>query len=74
MSAVGLIGIAHSFIFVPLAYAIHQVYQLPEANVETLKLLMAHLKVVADNCDKNKVRLQQTCRTFERKVEVSRSF
>ena len=29
--------------------------ELPDYNFETLKLLVNHLKLVSDNCDKNKV-------------------
>ena len=34
-----------------------KVQELPDHNFETLKLLVNHLKLVSDNCDKNKVLL-----------------
>ena len=38
-----------------------QLHELPDHHYQTLKFLSAHLKAVADNSEKNKVWIQETC-------------
>ena len=40
---------------IPKCCLFSKVQELPEHNFETLKFLVNHLKLVSDNCDKNKV-------------------
>ena len=44
-----------TFVFSGNTRFVLQVQELPDHNFETLKYLVNHLKMVSDNCDKNKV-------------------
>lgn len=44
-----------TFVFSDNTRFVLQVQELPDHNFETLKYLVNHLKMVSDNCDKNKV-------------------